>query len=78
MKIYTYNGKSNLCGPRIRMERERQGLTQEQLAARLQVVDIQLNQKAISRIENGERLVADFELKMLAQVLCVTAEQLLS
>lgn len=32
---------------------------------------IQLNQKAISRIETGERVVADYELVYLAKVLHV-------
>ena len=36
MKIYQFNGKSNICGENIRRIREYQKLTQAQLAARLQ------------------------------------------
>ncbi len=69
MKIYQFKGKCNSSGERIRIAREKAGITQSQLAARLQVEGVQLNQKAISRIETGERVVADYELIYLAKAL---------
>ena len=48
MKIYQYQGRCNVSGRAIRAERERQGLSQEQLAARMQVEGVPLNQKAVS------------------------------
>ena len=71
MKIYKHEGRSNTSGQRVRIAREKEGINQNQLAARLQVEGIQLNQKAISRIETGERVVADYELVYLAKVLHV-------
>lgn len=71
MKIYKYNGKCNASGENIRRLREQAKLSQEKLAARLQLKGLPLNQKTISRIESGERVVADFELMLLAQVLDV-------
>lgn len=68
MKIYLFNGKSNSSGERVRIARENEGITQNQLAARLQVEGIQLNQNAISRIETGVRVVADYELIHFAAV----------
>ncbi len=54
MKIYQFNGKSNICGENIRRIREYQKLTQAQLAARLQSrYNVQLEQRSISRIEIG-------------------------
>lgn len=53
------------------------GLYQEQLAARVQLLGLQLQQKAISRIETGERVVADYELAVLAEALGVSVEKLL-
>lgn len=38
----------------------------------LQVMDVSIGQKAISRIEQGERVVADYELLALAKVLDVS------
>lgn len=71
MKIYKYNGKCNVAGENIRILREQAKLSQEKLAARLQLKGLPLNQKAISRIESGDRVIADFELMLLSQVLGV-------
>lgn len=77
MKIYNYNGKCNASGENVRRFREQAKLSQEKLAARLQLKGLPLNQKAISRIEAGERVVADFELMLLAKVLGVCMYDLL-
>ena len=71
MKIYRFEGKCNSSGERVRTARENAGITQNELAARLQVAGVPLNQKAISRIETGERVVADYELLHLAKALDV-------
>jgi len=77
MRIYKYDGKCNISGAKIREERTRSQLSQEQLAAKLQLEGINLSQKAISRIEAGYRVVADYELRSLAKVLCVSVYTLL-
>ena len=77
MKIYQFKGKCNISGSAIRRERERQRLSQEQLAARMQVEGIQLNQKAISRIEQGERIVTDYELVVFSKIFHVDVRELL-
>lgn len=61
----------------MRRIREGKKLSQEQLAAWLQLEGLSINQKAISRIEIGERVVADYELLYLAKVLRVRVEDLL-
>lgn len=61
----------------MRRIREGKKLSQEQLAAWLQLEGLSINQKAISRIETGERVVADYELLYLAKVLRVHVEDLL-
>ncbi|MEE0768160.1 MAG: helix-turn-helix transcriptional regulator [Christensenellales bacterium] len=61
----------------MRRIREGKKLSQEQLAAWLQLEGLSINQKAISRIETGERVVADYELLYLAKVLRVRVEDLL-
>lgn len=79
MKLYKYtNGKCNASGSMIRKLRENSGLSQEQLAAKLQLVGLELNQKAISRIETGDRVVPDFELIFFSEVLCVPICKLLN
>lgn len=71
MKIYDYNGRKNLCGDKIRQARQKQRLSQTDLAARLQIAGIIIERDSISRIEAGTRFVADYELKILANVLNV-------
>ena len=76
MKIYSYKGKKNLCGDRIREARLKQRLSQSDLAARIQVEGITLERDSISRIEIGTRFVTDYELKIFAKVLGVSMEWL--
>lgn len=78
MKLYAYKGKCNLSGERIRLARERAGWSQEQLAAKLQVEDINVTQKAVSRMETGIRVIPDYELPALAKVLQVSILWLLA
>lgn len=77
MKIYGYKGRCNVAGGRIREARERRHMTQDQLAAKMQIEGVQVNQKAISRAEAGERIIADYELVVFARVLKVSYEWLL-
>ena len=49
MKIYRYAGRCNASGLKIKRIREKLETTQEQLAAKMQIEGIPLNQKAISR-----------------------------
>lgn len=72
MKNAHYDGKFNCSGPRIRERRTELDLSQEQLAAKLQLAGLDVTQKAISRIEMGLRVVADFEIPFFADVLGVS------
>lgn len=77
MKIYDYNGKKNICGDRIHEARCKLRLTQNDLAAQLQVNGIIIERDSISRIEIGTRFVADYELRELSKILKVTVNWLL-
>ena len=61
----------------MRQTRERENLSQEQLAAKLQLAGLNIIQKAVSRMETGKRVIADYELPYLADVLDVTIYYLL-
>ena len=76
MKIYSYNGKNNISGDRIYQARTSQRLSQEKLAARMQVEGVVLGREAISRIETGDRFVTDYELMIFSRVLGVSMEWL--
>lgn len=77
MKIYTFEGKSNISGERIRQARVIKKMTQSDLAARIQTKGVTMERDSISRIEHGIRFVADYELKIFAEALGVTVEWLL-
>jgi len=59
----------NLVGPVIRKLRKDDGLSQEALAARLQVAGWDLTRGGLSKIEARLRRVNDAELLLLAKVL---------
>lgn len=77
MRLYAFNGRNNLCGERVREARVKAGWSQELLAAKLQLAGLQIGQMAVSRIETGKRVIPDFELPILAEVLNVTTDWLL-
>lgn len=78
MRIYTTDNRHNLSGSRVREARLRLGLSQEEVAIRLQLLGLQIGQMAVSRIETGKRLVPDFELPIIAEALGVSTEWPLS
>ena len=69
MKIYDYCGQKNISGNRIREARIKHRWSQATLAAKLQLEGITIERDSISRIENGTRFVADYELKAVSMVL---------
>ena len=77
MKIYSYEGKKNICGERVRARRLRLRMSQGDLAAQLQVAGVLLERDSVSRIEIGARFVADYELMTLARILGVSTDWLL-
>lgn len=77
MKIYDYKGKKNLSGGRIYEARKKLRLSQQDLAARMQINEIIIERDSISRIESGTRFVADYEIVVFAKVLHVSVDWLL-
>ena len=77
MKIYDFNGSKNICGQRVKDARKKMKLSQEELAARLQVEGVNIERDSVSRIEIGTRFVADYELLVLCKILSVTPAYLL-
>ena len=71
--------RCNLCGQRVAQLRKAMGpdVSQRALADMLQLAGMDVDKNAVQRIECGKRFVTDIELKILAQVLGVTVEDLL-
>ena len=49
MKIYGLNGKNNIAGHQIKRARQQLGWSQSDLAAKLQLENVIVEQKAVSR-----------------------------
>ena len=64
-------------GKTIRSFRMRQGLSQEQLAAKAQLLDCDLTRSALEKIECGQRSIYPDELKALHLALNVPYDTLL-
>lgn len=77
MKIYNYDGKANIIGKKIKSIRKEKKMSQDTLAAKMQLENIELSQKGISRIESQERFVTDYELYTFSKVLNVDIYSLL-
>lgn len=72
------DGKNNLCGVKIAKKRKELGISQRELADRLQLIGLDVDKNAIQRIECGKRFVTDIELKVLSETLKITVSDLLS
>lgn len=71
------DGKNNLCGIKVFQYRKQIGISQRELADKLQLFAIDIDKNAIQRIEAGKRFVTDIELAALAQVFNVKIENLI-
>ena len=63
----TPDGRNNLCGRKIEAARKTMGISQRELADRLQLLGLDIDKNAIQRIECGKRFVTDIELMYFAR-----------
>ena len=78
MKKIALHGSKNVIHAQLRRYRELRKLTQDQVAAKLQVMGVNIDQQALSRIEHNKRMVTDYEFACLCQVLQVSERDLLA
>lgn len=69
----------NIVGARVKEARYQHSprITQEDLAARLEVRGMNIDRGGVAKIENGHRRVLDSEVVLLAEALNVTVSWLL-
>ena len=77
MKKIEFNDNKNIISKQLKIARVKAGLTQSQLAAKVQVLNMNLDQQMISKIENNMRIVTDYELACLCRVLQIDEKELL-
>ena len=72
-----FHENSNLIFENLRYLRKERKMSQEMLAAQMQLLGVDINQRLISKIERNERFVKDYELACFCKVLHVTERELL-
>lgn len=77
MRKLLYNENKNMISRQLKQARIKKGLSQRGLAAKMQLMNISMDQQMISKIENNMRVVTDFELACFSRVLGVSMEELL-
>ena len=73
----TENGEKNLISQRLIALRKEHGLSQRELAYKLQLEGYDIDKNVITTIETNKRYVTDLEIKAFAQVFHVTYEFLI-
>lgn len=71
------DGLANITGNEIKRLRKERKLSRQELSNKLMMLGIDINNDGIYRIENGKRIVKDFELAALAKVLDTTETEIL-
>jgi len=77
MKLILDSNKQNIIGPRVKIARLKNKLTQNQLSTKLETLAVYINRSSISKIEQQKRIVTDIELVALSKILNVSIEWLL-
>ncbi len=69
--------EQNMIGPTLRSLREAEGLTQAELAGRLQLAGWDISRETLAKVESQVRCVTDRELVRFAEALDVDQSELL-
>lgn len=76
-KPRTATGEKNLIGGRLKLLRERDKLSQRDLAYQFQLIGLDMDKNVITRIETNKRYVTDMELQAIAKIFHVSYEYLI-
>lgn len=77
MKQIIFNGNKNIIGRQLSKIRKEKGLSQSELAAKMQTLNVNVDQQIISRIEKNQRQVTDYEFACFCKCLNVSPEKML-
>ena len=78
MKKILFDDHKNVISQQLKLARVKAGLSQEQMAAKMQVLGVNIDQQMISRIEHNARFVTDYELACFCLILNVSVADMLS
>ena len=71
------SGEKNLIADRLRELRQKNHISQRDLANRLQLIGVDMDKNVITRIETNKRYVTDLELRALSEIFGVSYNYLI-
>lgn len=74
-RIIEYEAQ-NIVGNKVKKYRVERNMSQKELSEKLETYAIYVCRGSISRIEGHRRTVTDYELKAMAEILCVSVEDM--
>ena len=77
MQKIQYYGKKNIIAEKVKARREELGWSQQTLAAKMQTMNVNIDQQMISKIEKNKRQVTDFEVACLCKCLGISPNEIL-
>lgn len=77
MKQIQFYGNKNIISARLKELRCKNKMSQNDLAAKMQLMSLNIDQQIISKIENNNRIVTDYELMCLSKIFNVDVNYLL-
>ena len=75
--VKKYNGKLNVIGSKIKKYRESNNLSLSALSNSLQLLGIDIPKPSLQNIENGKRIVKEYEFYAICKVLNISMEEML-
>lgn len=77
MKRTEHYENRNVIFKQLKAIRKKSGMSQDELAIKMQILNVHIDQQMISKIENNKRIVTDYELACFCKILKVDEKELL-
>lgn len=77
MKKVEYEGNKNIISKKLKEIRISKNISQEELASKMQVLNVNIDQQMVSKIEKNIRQVTDYEFLAFCKCLDVTPDELM-
>ena len=77
MQKLQFFGNKNIFGTSIMKARDRMQISQHDLAVKMQLMNLNIDQQTISKIECNRRIITDFEFACFCEILNLNSEELL-
>lgn len=77
MKKITFNNNKNIISKALTEFRQSRNLSQGELAAKMQTMNVNIDQQMISKIEKNQRQVTDYEFACFCKCLNVSPDEMM-